>query len=139
MLNAGNGAFRQPRLNVQIAHACLKAGDPVVNPRTWQTVMDELQTHGEPGTQMRCARAMLGHAFDPIRKKPLLESGSDDLLAILKVAKVSKAHYLRQLHNLAVDLGRLPWPLLAPKLWQKTRGDLTRQSLVFPPPHPPLR
>lgn len=119
LLNAKNEAFRQPRLNVQIARAYLTAGDPAVIARTWQAVMDELQTHGKPGTQVRCARAMQGKAFDSIRQIPLLESASDDLLAILKKARVSEAHYLRRLHNLAVGLGWLPWPLLAPKLWPK--------------------
>jgi hypothetical protein len=119
LLTARNEASRQPRLNLQIARAYLAGGDPAVNNRTWQAVMDELQTHGKPGTQARCARAMLAKAFAPLRHKPLMETASEHLLAVLKTAGTAEAHYLRRLHNLAVGLGWLPWPVLAPRLWPK--------------------
>ena len=54
-----------------------------------------------------------------IRNKPLVQTGSQDLLALLRNAKVSEAHYLRRLHNLAVGLGWLPMPVLAPRLWPR--------------------
>lgn len=36
------------------------------------------------------------------------------------------AHYLRRLHNLAVDLGWLAWPILAKRAWPKTRSHQKR-------------
>src|SRR5206468_6034025 len=36
------------------------------------------------------------------------------------------AHYLRRLHNLAVDLGWLPWPILAKRAWPKIRSQRKR-------------
>ena len=36
------------------------------------------------------------------------------------------AHYLRRLHNLAVDLGWLPWPILAKRAWPKIRSQSKR-------------
>lgn len=119
LLNARNESFRQPRLNVQIARAYLAAGDPAVNARTWQAVMDQFQTHGKPASQARLVRAMQSTAFDPLRHKPLLETGSEDFLRLLKGANTSTTHFLRRIHNLAVGLGWLPWPVLAPKLWPR--------------------
>lgn len=119
MLNAKNESFRQPRLNIQIARAYLTASDPAMSARTWQAVMDQMQTHGKPATQTRCARAMKSKAFDSIRRKCLMETAAEDLLTILKPAKVSEAHYLRRLHNLAIGLGWLAMPVLPPRLWPK--------------------
>jgi integrase len=36
------------------------------------------------------------------------------------------AHYLRRLHNLALDLGWLPWPILAKRAWPKIRSQSKR-------------
>ena len=36
------------------------------------------------------------------------------------------AHYLRRLHNLAVDLGWLAWPILAKRAWPKIRSQSKR-------------
>jgi hypothetical protein len=47
LLNAKNESVRQPALNLQIAMAYLAGTDPAFVTRTWQTVMDEIQTHGK--------------------------------------------------------------------------------------------
>jgi integrase len=38
---------------------------------------------------------------------------------VLSDSRTSTNHFLRCLHNLAVGLGWLPWPLIPPKLWPK--------------------
>ncbi len=119
ILNAKNESLRQPQLNVQIARDYFSAGDPAATARTWQAVMDQMQRHGKPITQKRCARAMQSKAFDSLRNKPLLETQSADLLNILNGGKISVSHYLRRLHNLALNLAWLPVPVLAPALWPK--------------------
>jgi integrase len=126
ILNARNESFRQPRLNVQIARAYLTASDPAMSNRTWQVVMDQMSTHGKPNTQIRCARAMQSKAYDSLRHKALLETQAEDLLKLLKNAKVSELHYLRRLHNLAQGLGWLAMPVLAPKLWPKPEYGIKR-------------
>jgi len=50
-------------------------------------------------------------SLDRIRYKPLFETTSEDLLSILRTGTVSTNHYLRRLHNLALGLGWLPWPV----------------------------
>jgi hypothetical protein len=53
ILNARNESFRQPGLNLQIARAYLAASDPTYAQRTWQTVMEQIQTNGKDATRIR--------------------------------------------------------------------------------------
>jgi len=126
LLNAKNEAVRQPVLNLQIARAYLTAADPAIACRTWQAVMDQMQTHGKETTQRRCARAMKSKAFDQLRQIKLIETTAEDFLLILNGGKVSTTHYLRRLHNLALGLGWLTVPVLAPLFWPKPQSKSKR-------------
>jgi integrase len=88
--------------------------------------MGEMATHGIPTTQERCSRAFNSRAYDPIRHKPLVQTTASDLLAILHSNGNCVAHYLRRLHNLAVDVGWLAWPILAKRAWPKIRSQSKR-------------
>src|SRR6266513_2621671 len=88
--------------------------------------MDEMATHGIPTTQHRCARGFRSKAYDSIRNKPLVQTTGADLLAIIHANGNCVAHYLRRLHNLAVDLGWLAWPILAKRAWPKIRSQSKR-------------
>jgi integrase len=126
LLNAMNESHRQPTLNLNLARAYLAAHDPKMAARTWQAAMDEMATHGIPTTQERCARGFRSKAYDPIRNKPLVQTTGADLLAIIHTNGNCVAHYLRRLHNLALDLGWLPWPVLAKRAWPKIRSQSKR-------------
>jgi integrase len=126
VLNAMNESHREPTLNLNLARAYLAAHDPKMAQRTWQAVMDEMATHGIPTTQERCARAFQSKAYDPLRDKSLVQTTGADLLAIIHTNGNCVAHYLRRLHNLAVDLGWLPWPVLAKRAWPKIRSQSKR-------------
>jgi integrase len=126
LLNAMNESHREPTLNLNLARAYLAAHDPKMAERTWQAVMNEMATHGIPTTQERCARGFRSKAYDPIRNKPLVQTAGADLLAIIHANGNCVAHYLRRLHNLAVDLGWLPWPVLAKRAWPKIRSRSKR-------------
>jgi integrase len=119
LLNAMNESYRQPTLNLTLARAYLAAHDPAMATRTWQAVMDEMATHGIPTTQERCARGFRSRAYNPIRTKTLLQTTAEDLLKVLHANGNCVGHYLRRLHNLALDLGWLPWPILAKRAWPK--------------------
>ena len=121
ILNARNEASRQPGLNLQIARAYLSASDPNTFERTWQTVMDQIQTNGQAACQARYLSAMKSKAFDSLRGKKLLETTVEDLLAVLRDNRVSIIHFLKRLHNYAVSYGWLAMPILAPRLWPKPR------------------
>jgi integrase len=126
LLNAMNESHREPTLNLNLARAYLAAHDPKVAQRAWQAVMDEMATHGIPSTQARCARGFRSKAYQPIRNKPLVQTNSEDLLAIIHANGNCVAHYLRRLHNLALDLGWLPWPILAKRAWPKIHSQSKR-------------
>ena len=126
LLNAMNESHRQPTLNLSLARAYLAAHDPQMVTRTWQAVMWEMATHGIPTTQDRCARAFRSKAYDSIRNKPLVQTTGANLLAIIHTNGNCVAHYLRRLHNLAVDLGWVAWPILAKRAWPKIQSQQKR-------------
>jgi integrase len=126
LLNAMNESQRQPLLNLSLARTYLAAHDPKMVTRTWREVMDEMATHGIPATQERSSRAFCTKAYDSIRYKPLVQTTAADLLAIMHANGNCVAHYLRRLHNLAVDLGWLAWPILAKRAWPKIRSQSKR-------------
>jgi len=126
LLNAMNESHRQPTLNLNLARAYLAAHDPKMAKRSWQAVMDEMATHGIPTTQQRCARGFRSRAYDPIRNKPIVQTSAADLLAVLHANGNCVGHYSRRLHNLAVDLGWLAWPILAKRAWPKIRSQSKR-------------
>jgi integrase len=126
LLNAMNESHREPTLNLNIARAYLVAHDPKMAARTWQAVMDEMATHGISTTQDRCARGFRSKAYDAVRNKPLVQTTAADLLAIIHANGNCVTHYLRRLHNLAVDLGWLAWPILAKRAWPKIRSKSKR-------------
>jgi integrase len=126
LLNAMNESHREPTLNLNLARAYLVAHDPQMARRTWQAVMNEMATHGIPTTQERCARGFRSKAYDSIRTKPLAQTTAADLLAVLHANGNCVGHYLRRLHNLAVDLGWLAWPILAKRAWPKIQSQQKR-------------
>jgi hypothetical protein len=126
LLNAMNESHREPTLNLNLARAYLAAHDPKMAQRSWQAVMDEMATHGIPTTQQRCARGFRSQAYHSIRNKPLVQTTGEDLLAIIHANGNCVAHYLRRLHNLALDLAWLPWPILAKRAWPKIRSQNKR-------------
>ena len=126
VLNARNESVRQPLLNLQIARAYLTAGDPAFTQRTWQTVMEEIQTHGKEATRTRYVRGMKSPIFNGLRHKLLLETTAQDFLNVLASEQEFAAHFLRRLHNLALSLGWLPVPVLAPRLWPKPQPKARR-------------
>ena len=72
LLHSKNEAHRQPVLNLHIARTYLTASDPAFAQRTWQNVMEQMQTHGKDSTRTRCARAMKSRAFDRLRGTTIL-------------------------------------------------------------------
>ena len=126
LLNAMNESQRQPAMNLSLARAYLAAHDPQMVSRTWQAVMEEMASHGIPTTQERCSRAFRSKAYEPIRNKPLVQTTGSDVLAIIHANGNSIAHYLRRLHNLAVDLGWLAWPILPKRAWPKIHSQKKR-------------
>ena len=64
MVEATNEAHRTPILNLQLARAYLSASDPAFLLRTWQTVMDQMQTRGRDSSRTRYVSAFRNAGFD---------------------------------------------------------------------------
>jgi hypothetical protein len=104
-------------LNLQIARTYLAAADPDIAKRTWQVGMDEMSRTKKGSTLARYERAMLDTAFDGIRNFPILETQSALFLKVLETGGVATNVFLRRIHNFALDMAWLPWPILPKKRW----------------------
>ncbi len=89
LLNARNEAQRQPVLNLHLARAYLTASDPAFVERTWQTVMEQLQSRGKDSSRERYASVFKSPSFNGLRNKKLLETTADDFFAVFKQNKVA--------------------------------------------------
>ena len=121
LLHSKNEAFRQPVLNLHIARTYLAASDGEISKRTWQTPMDEMTRTKTGSTLVRYTRAMQDTAFDIIRDLPIIETHSAEFLKVLDAGSVATNVFLRRIHNFALDMNWLPWPVLAKKQWPKVR------------------
>jgi integrase len=121
LLHAKNEASLEPMLNLQIARTYLVASDPEMAKRTWQTCFDEITTTKKGPTLLRWRTANKDTAFDIIRRLPILETRAEHFLRVLESGGVSSNVFLRRLHNFALDMNWLPWPILSKKRWPTFR------------------
>src|SRR5262245_56578957 len=146
MFHARNEAEYQPAFNVQMARAYLAAKDALISQRTWQFVMDEMKRtkvkHAER-TSERYESAFNEAPFDALRHLILIETRPDEILKVLLSGTVSTNIFMRRLHSFALNMGWLPWPILAyaqwPRLQYKTRRAITAheaQRLLDVEPNP---
>jgi integrase len=121
LLNARNESFRQPVLNRQIARTYLAATDSEMATRVWQVPMDEMTKTKTGPTRHRHETAMRDKAFDIIRNLPILETHPANFLRVLELGKISTNVYLRRIHNFALDMNWLPWPILPKRQWPQLK------------------
>lgn len=126
IIQAKNESTNRPALGLSLAKAYIAAYDQTLVTRTWQFVMDEYCSRGQLQTQELRRRKLKHKAFDRLRSKCLIETTSQDFMDVLRVRSVFVHSVLKNLHNLAVGMGWLPWPVLAPKLWPKPQPKARR-------------
>jgi hypothetical protein len=85
--------------------------------RTWQDVMDAMAPLKTGPTQTRWIAAMRDRAYDTIRSRKLIETASEHFFAVLNAGTISTNMFLRRLHNFAVGMHWLPWPVLPKLKW----------------------
>jgi integrase len=117
LLNTKNEATRQPAMNLQIAQVYLQHADPTMAQRTWQNVMDAMFLLKTGPTQARWQAAMKDKAYDLIRNRRLIETASEHFLQVLNAGTISTNMFLRRLHNFAIGMHWLPWPVLPKLKW----------------------
>lgn len=121
LLHARNEAEQQPAVNLQIARAYLAASDPKIATRTWQYVMDEMVKLKRGETLHRWQTAIRDKAFLTILDLPVLQTRPEQFLRVLESGKVSTNVYLRRIHNFALDMTWLPWPVIVKRQWPKVQ------------------
>ena len=126
LLHARNEAYLQPAMNRQIAKAYLAASDEAITKRTWTDVFKAIISTKKGPTQARWKIAERETAFNLIRNLVVIETQATHLLAVLNAGTVSTNVHLRRLHNFALDMNWLPWPILAKKLWPAVRYKVKR-------------
>lgn len=115
LLAAKNEAVRQTAMNLQMAQIYLRHSDGDLASRTWQKVMDAMSTFKKGYNSDRYRSAYKSKAFDPLRDRKLIETKAEHFIEILNAGTVTTNAYLRRLHNFALGMQWLPWPVL-PKL-----------------------
>ncbi len=119
LLHARNEAAHQPLLNVQIARAYLAASDSDATTRNWELVMAEIiRTKKLDSTRQRYERAFKDKALDPLRKLSIVQTRPEHFMRVLEAGTVSTNDNLRRLHNFAVAMTWLPWPMLVKQQWR---------------------
>jgi len=106
-----------PAFSLHLARVYWKAGDPVAAQRTWQHVMDEIPKLKTGETQHRWLTAIKDKAFASLRNLVVLETQAEHFLKVLENGSISTNIYLRRIHNFALDMNWLPWPVLPKKRW----------------------
>jgi integrase len=119
LFHSRSEAEQQPAINLQIARAYLAATDAQIATRTWQYVMDEMVKLKKGEMQHRWQTAIKGKAFNTIRDLPVLQTRPEQFLLVLEAGKVSTNVYLRRIHNFALDMTWLPWPVIVKRQWPK--------------------
>jgi hypothetical protein len=133
LLHAKNETARQPHLNRELGRVYLKAADPAFATRTWQDAIDSYcgRQHLRESSRERPRRAFGGKQFDLIRGVIITETSTELFLDVLKKAGNSSTnHYLRRLHNYAINLGWLPWQVVPPLSWPRRNAKKRRQALL---------
>ena len=117
LVAAKNETEEAPAFSLQLARVYWKAGDPAAAKQTWQNVMDEIPKLKHGDTQHRWHTAIKDKAFDSIRNRVVLETQAEHFLKVLENNLVSTNVFLRRIHNFALDMNWLPWPILPKKRW----------------------
>lgn len=117
LVAAKNETEDAPAFSLHLARVYWKAGDPAAAKRTWQHVIDEIPKLKTGDTQHRWRTAIKDQAFDSIRDLVVLETQAEHFLKVLENGSVSTNIYLRRIHNFALDMNWLPWPVLPKKRW----------------------
>jgi len=121
-----NMTCERPVIGMSLAKAYLASQDPKLLARTWQDVVDEFCTHGKSETQVHNKAVSNRNPQNRLRSQKLLETTAEDIMTILKAGGAQTNGFVRCLHNLAVGLGWLPWPILPSKLWPTVKAKQKR-------------
>ena len=136
LVAAKNETEEAPAFSLHLARVYWKAGDPAAAKRTWQHVMVEIPKLKKGETKTRWLTAIKDKALDSVRNLIVLETQAEHFLKVLENGSVSTNLYLRRIHNFALDMNWLPWPVLPKKRWpeikfKEKRGITLKEHLAI--------
>ncbi len=131
LFHARNEAYLLPAMNLQMARTYLTACDPAIATKTWQDVMETIVKDKTGSTRVRWNTAIKDKAFDTICDVRILETIADHFLEVLSNGIPGTNACLRRLHNFALGMSWLAWPLIARKLWPKQKPRLPEHGILL--------
>ena len=117
IIEAKNNSVRQPVLNLQIAKAYLAGMDSGINTRTWQNAIEALTNTKQGANKARWLNVAKDRALAPLLPQVIIQTQGEIILRVLHSGTVSTNVFLRRLHNFALDMNWLPWPLVPKRQW----------------------
>jgi integrase len=126
LVAAKNETEALPAFSLHLARVYWKAGDPSAAKRTWQHVMAEIPKLKKGVTKIRWLTAVKDKAMHLIRNRIVLETQPEHFLKVLEHGCASTNIYLRRIHNFALDMGWLPWPVLPKNRWPGVKFKIKR-------------
>lgn len=117
LVAAKNESEVAPAFSRHLARVYWKAGDPDAGTRTWAFVMERMLQTKKGQTKHRLATAIKDKALEALRRRVVLETSAEHLLAAMEHGTVSTNVFLRRFHNFALDMGWLPWPIIPKRQW----------------------
>ena len=115
--HARNEAAHQPLVNLQIARAYLAANDPEATTRTWGTAITEIPKSKQGRTKQFYELCYNQKAFNLIRDLPIVATRPEHFIRVLEAGTVATNKNLRRLHNFALAMAWVPWPVLSKQQW----------------------
>ena len=119
ILNAKNEAAGMGSVNMQIARAYIVASDPLMPTRTWRDVIRSIISEKTNDTRERWETLEKDKAIASLWKLRVVQTRADQLMKVLKEGTVSTNVFLRRMHNHAMGMSWLAWPILPKKRWTK--------------------
>lgn len=110
---------RQPVLNLKMARVYLAGSDPKASSRTWADVLEQIVASKKDENHRRWEVFVKHKPCQKLWNRIVIETRSEDFLAVLNGGKVSTNKFLRVLHNFAQDMGWLQAPVIPKRQWPK--------------------
>jgi len=117
LFHARNEAAHQPLMSVQMARAYLAANDPDAATRTWGIAMKEIPKSKQGRTKEFYELCYNQKAFNVIRDLAIVATRPEHFLRVMEAGTVATNKNLRRLHNFALAMAWLPWPVLSKRQW----------------------
>ena len=83
--------------------------------------LDEIIKTKTGETQYRWTTVAKDKAMVPLLNQKLTETVAEELFRVMQAGTVSTNVFLRRVHNFALDMNWLPWPVIPKKQWPKYR------------------